>query len=66
MAVAEPGAGDAGTAPQAAKLPGRAGLATAVVNGVVEAIWAVIDAVTGAGAAGGRQALSVPGARLDA
>lgn len=67
MAIAEPGARDAVTAPHAVELPLWAGLVTAVVmSALVDAIGAVIDAVTRAGAASGWQALSVLGARLDA
>lgn len=65
VAVAEPGVWDAGTASQAAELARRAGLVTAVVNVVHDAISAVIDVVTRAGAASDWQALSVLGTRLD-
>lgn len=65
MAIAEPRVWDTGTALQAAELPRRAGLGTAVVTVLVDAMSAVIDIVARAGAASGWPALSVLGTRLD-
>lgn len=64
VAIAEPRAWDTGTAQRAAQLSLRAGLVPAVENILVDAIRAVIDAVTRAGAASGWLALSVLGTWL--
>lgn len=64
MAITEPGVWDAGTAQQATELPCWAGLAAAVGKDLVDAIRAVIDAVTRAEAACGRWAFSILGAWL--
>lgn len=54
MAITEPGMWDTGAAQQAVELPCRAGLAATVEKDLVDAIGAVINAVTRAKAALGR------------
>lgn len=56
MAVAEPRVWDAVSAQRATELSGRAGPTAAVVKALVDAIGAVIHAVTRAGAASGWRA----------
>lgn len=64
MPITEPRVWDAGTAQWALELSCSAGLFTAVGKVLVDSIVAVIDAVTRAGVARGRQALPILGTRL--